>query len=169
MRDVAMTRVTGFLVGDYYSVEGTDRGLLGLDYEKKYPGGIHLFPPHGKILQLSGDAMPGANLEEKNHFLGMATTLYEELTEKNLRDIRMAITLLWEGFEDMVLEDLGREASPNSYDDWAALTEISFKNERMERELTPWRPDMNLEDYYRETENVKGTGIIAVARIRQRE
>jgi hypothetical protein len=141
-----MTTIAGFLVGDY-GPNGILRIPLGLNEELERTTFADNLSPWGAMLHVGIYPYRDVELSSKKKFIGDIMRLYEGLLEKGFQEIRMAATLtsnLLEGFE---LRDIGHEMSPDSWEDWCVLGDISEENSHRV--------------------SVRGEGVISVARIRK--
>jgi hypothetical protein len=139
-----------------------------LDEDVRFTTWSASLPPWGTLLDCGAipDDRMGQEYNERTAI--QLFRYYEKLLRSGFREIKMASTLLFEGFEGYEITDLGREASPDSVEDWTELSRIS--NENIEREEIIRKELKNLFRFRttKDPDRVRkaSKGIIAAAKIR---
>ena len=129
------------------------------------------FRPDGIIVTVEGHPSEKHSPNRRKEFTDGAVSVYRELRKRGFQDIRMAMVMYSDAFDDYELKYLGREANPASHDDWLALLEVYAENFRREREFyekyrTPKAKIARVFKSKKERVEMKTKGVLAVARIR---
>ncbi len=127
-----MTQLIGYLIADRIEDIGVFRGWAWAED----------FRPDGVFVTVDGHPSVNLSPSERKQFVEGAMLKYIELLERGFKEIKMAMTLYSDAFDDYELKYLDREANPSSHDDWLALREVyteNFPRERILRQISNYK------------------------------